>query len=253
MRKNSKLNPGIAAMRNMYDARNVDAFRSELLQSSFVRNVIHIARLFTIASCSVVKYISAEYPTVTMYGNMLIGLYVGKALLWGLGTYVEYNSGKPVLDIVNALRGDEGDRISMATMNACICDIREDVVASIARAVTSLIRSGDRVEIAREDFDKISRLDTLIQKLDSGRSIGKWGLCAARSASLLAGVTAGVVTSFQDLGPSAFWMKLSSNAMDAITDSVDMFRAGEVVDKYVTISEIMYLCEYFLSQETYEL
>ncbi|MDR2458935.1 MAG: hypothetical protein LBD43_02480 [Holosporales bacterium] len=242
----NKFDPGINAIRSVYDSRDVAELRTKLSQKSLARNLVYAAQLLIATSCNVVKYLSAEYQDEVIYGKLLIGLYVGKMLSWGLGAYLEYNSGKPVLDAINSYRGDSGDEISIATMASAVCDVDDEEVTSIAAAVKTLIDEGE-IEITDDEQYRLENLDVLMHEIGCKESIKKCVTCITRVLSLLTGITAGVVTSRTDTQKTAFWMKISSNVMDTLTDHTDTFRTGEVVNRYVAISEIMYLCEYFLS------
>ncbi|MDR1609862.1 MAG: hypothetical protein LBR78_03365 [Holosporales bacterium] len=253
LQEHSRLRLGMVAMGNLYDSPDAVALRATLSQSSLARNLVYAAQLLIAASCSVVKYLSGEYPDETLYGNLLIGLYVGKMLSWGLGACMEYNSGKPVLDTINALHGDDGSSVSIATMASCVCDMDNGEIMSIATAVRTLINKGEII-VVDKDQHKWERLNTLIKEIGGyNGTMKKCVTCIARFVSLFTGITAGAVTSLSDAKEAAFWMKISSNAMDAMTDHAYTFRTGEVVNKYVATSEIMYLCEYFLSPIVYEL
>jgi hypothetical protein len=244
MEKHSKLCPGVKAMRNMHDSQYVVELSAELSQKSCVGRFVYVVQLLTAASCSVVKYLSAEYQDETLYGNLLIGLYVVKMVLWGLGAYVESHFGRRALDLVHSLHGDGG--IGLSTMASCICDMDREEVASIANTVRKLI-AGGTIDVADDEQYRFERLCALASGMEHDTSIGKYTSYIARVLSILTGISAGVVTSYTDAEEAAFWMKISSNAVDAMTDHAGTVRAGEVVNEYVAISEIVYLCEYFLS------
>jgi hypothetical protein len=245
-REHDKLYTGIEAMRNVYNSPDVILLRSKLSQGLLVRNIAYAAQLLIAASCSVVKYLSAEYQDEVMYGKLLVGLYIGKMLSWGLGAYLEYSSGRPVLDAINAFGGDGGHEISIATMASCICDVDDEEVTSIAASVIALIEDGE-IEVDDSERYRLSRLEALAHDGCCCKSSRKCVSCVTRVLSLLAGVTTGILTARTDAKDAEFRMKILSNVMDTFTDHADMIRAGEIVNRYVAISEIVCLCEFFLS------
>ncbi|MDR0942228.1 MAG: hypothetical protein LBM19_01255 [Holosporales bacterium] len=249
--KYPRLDFGIKSMENLYDLPNPSAYYGRMTHSAFIGNTVFGIQLLVGAACSVIKCFSIAHPESSIYGEILTGLYVGKGISWGLGTYLENHFGKPILDLINEFNPEAKSKMTLSDISSFVPGIETDKLIDIA---TSVIANTDVERLDEGDRLMLTRLSTLTEQIGKGEHSKKTLLTIGKSLSLLAGGLTGLSGAVSKMINASFWLNLTSCGLDSVFDNIEgIRREGKAMQKYAAISEIIFLSEHFLAnygQET---
>ena len=237
---------GIKSMEGLYDTvEDLKEIYDEMKEHTHARSLVFAGEILTGGACEVIKSLSVFHPESQGYGYALIGLYMTKSILWGIDSWLYDSDRGASTEIINILQTDPLLASHVSAVSSQITGIDFSPVMDIAGAVINLMK---REDLSVEDIQKLRRLETLNKKLQNTNSTKKVFLVGGKILSFLTGIAAGISISAtgQDSSPS-YWLTLLAGGFDSIIDNAHTtITKKPITQRYITISEVLYLSDYFL-------
>ena len=245
-RKCPQFDYGVNSMNALYDAiENPKELYEEMNDHSFSRSILFCCELLTGGACEVVKCLSVFHPELPEYGEALIGLYAAKSIFWGINAWLNKSARQSSIGVINALQVDHKQFSQLSTLMSQVDNVNLTPIIKIANAVVGLVKIKD---LSNSDKDKLARLKLLSKKIGKVNSFKKVFMIGGKVLSFLTGVATGITVAItgQNSTPS-YYLTLGAGGLDSIVDSaITTITKKPIIQKYITVSEIIYLSNYFL-------
>ena len=146
---------------------------------------------------------------------------------------------------MNALQTDPQMVSYVSGISSEVSQIDVNPVIAIA---SNIINSVKNSSLSESDAKKLERLSYLNNKLQNTTSTKKFLLNGGKIVSFITGVATGIsVAATGQESSSSYWLTLFAGGLDSIVDSANTtITKKPIVQRYITISEILYLSNYFL-------
>lgn len=239
---------GVDSMFGLYDTiANPKDLYEEMVDHAYARKFLFCCEFLTGGACEVVKCLSVFHPSTEKYGEALTGLYVAKSIFWGIDSWLNSSARQKSIGVINALQADPQIISHVSTASSQVDNINCTPIIKIANAVIKLAKSKDLPDTDKEKLDRLTDLSKKIGKTDSFKTVFSMG---GKILSFLTGAATGITVAVtgQTSTPS-YYLTLVAGGLDSIVDSVNTTMTTKpIVQKYITISEIIYLSDYFLDE-----
>ena len=239
---------GIHSMESLYDViENPEVIYEDMKGHTCTRSVTFAGEVLVGAACEVIKCLSVFHQKCQGYGDALIGLYIAKAALWGFDSWLYGTDKESSINVINALQADPLLDSSVSAMTAQMNQVDFSPVTLIAKNVIALAEQED---LSESDRTKLNRLIELNSKLQNTYSMKKILLIGGKILSFITGIATGIsITVSGQNSASSYWLTLIAGGLDSIIDSArTTLTKKPITQKYITISEILFLSDYFLEK-----
>lgn len=244
--KHEQFNYGIQAIETLYDSDiSIDDLYGAKKSSSTCRKILFGLELVSGSACSVLRCLSAFHPQVDLYGKILVGCSAGKALFWGLDAYLHNSSQNASIAMINTAQADPKLASYVSTIMDQVNRSNIAPVLTIAKGVIDLIK---QEELNECELEKFQRLQTLTSKLAQVSKCKKIVMATSKILAFLLNTTTGItIAATGQESSAAYWLTLVSEGFDPIVDcAYKNFTKKPIVQKYINVCEIIYLCNHFL-------
>lgn len=235
---------GVESMENLYDTQNPEMFYNDMNKCLGFREFLLGGKMLIGVACEVVKSLSIFHPESKSFGESLIGLYMAKAVIFGVDSLVSVNAKKSSLDVIEAFQVEPGKLNEISEFTAQIPESVNDILK-----ISKLIISKAKKLEFDDDTEKkkFQRLVNLSSKIDSAGVVKKVFAIGGKIISFLTGTASGIsiAISGQTSIPS-YYLTLIAGGVDAFVDNMSINEKNPLMQQYATISEVTYLCDYFM-------
>ncbi|MDR3030828.1 MAG: hypothetical protein LBU35_00370 [Holosporales bacterium] len=239
LRKYPFLAEGFDSISKFYDEEGIPTGNYDFRPHKWLRNLVFIGQLSVFAANEVVKCLSIYSPVEKSYGDILIGLGVGKAAIWSLNSYFDRQDAEIAKRIL---------------LNFSVSYEPNDINADIDKATESIsafaniiIERMKHMELEQPDSQALRRLEKLKSEISSSKWSKRIGIYGGKVLTTLSEITSGFLVHF--LGQTsleAYWSTLTSSALGSFFDDAEKyFDKKTAMQKYMLTSETLYLCKYF--------
>ncbi|MDR2667247.1 MAG: hypothetical protein LBB34_04045 [Holosporales bacterium] len=243
--KRRQFDYGRESMEELYNTSDPASFYTQLTPSTFFENCLTFFGVIAGTVCNVTRCLSLSNPEVPLYGTILTGSHVAKAVFYGVGARARAERCKSFFDLLNVFHCSPRSISHLTDLCAQANEVSIEKVRAVAASIVDIVEKSDMYE---EWKQKCARLDYLNTQLAPPGICGRLIAFGSRSLSFLTGVTAGVAIAVSgQMSPTSYWLTLVAGGIDPIVDGLNI-TSGMVskVRKYIMVCEMLYLCDNLL-------
>ncbi|MDR1391335.1 MAG: hypothetical protein LBI95_03135, partial [Holosporales bacterium] len=213
-KKYPQLNYGVHSIESLYDIQNPEIFHNKTSWSSFFAPIVFASELITSASCEIVKCLSIFHSGVSGYGKALMGLYIGKALFWGLNSLINSSIHRSLSNTINAFQALPESASNLHNLSTHIdkCDLEP-----LARTASSIVEFASELSLKGGDEQKVNRLTYILASITKSNKIKKSLITVGGVLSFLTEIATGITVAVTgQRSPPSYWLTLMAGGFDAI-------------------------------------
>lgn len=244
--KNPQLNYGITSIENLYNSGlDIEQLYGSKESHLCLREILFKLEILAGGSCGALRCLSIFHPNIDAFGKALIGCYAGKAIFWGADALLNNSAKQASIALINTAQTDPKVVSEVSKMINEINGINFSPVLEISEKVISMMNEKD---LSEDEQKKLARLQTLTKKMDKLFSFKKFLVTGGKVLSFVIGAATGItIAATGQYSDPSYWLTLITGSFEPIIDCINTrFTSKPVVRKYITISEIIYLCDNFI-------
>lgn len=241
--KYPQFNYGIRSMAGLYDAvEKPEEFYPELNGQSLLKSIVHLGEVIVVAACSVIRTLSAFHNEQNNYGEVLMGLHIGKLVLWIIDSYLSGSSQQRLAENLNALHPEPRTITEILELSS---QVKQADFSPVISTADTLIKTLKGKTLTEQNRKKLDRLTSLYRKLKRKTSSRNIILDGGQILSGLTGTATGISIEVSgQKSPPSYWLTLVSGGLDSITTSLEAtVKERPNLQTYIIVSEILFLLD----------
>lgn len=246
--ENPQLDYGITSIENLYNSGfDIEELYGSKESHLFLRELLFKLEIIAGGSCGVLRCLSVFHPNIDAFGKALIGCYAGKALFWGADAFLNNSAKQASIALINAAQTDPLLVSRVSNMVNEVNAMNFSPILNISKKVISIM---EQQELSEDDQKKLKRLQTLTDKMNGLSTFKKVLVTGGKILSFVIGAATGItIAATGQYSDPSYWLTLITGAFDPIVDCINTRMTSKpIIRKYITISEIIYLCNSFINE-----
>jgi len=244
--ENPQLDYGITSIENLYNSGlDIGELYGSKESHLCLREILFKLEILAGGSCGALRCLSIFHPNIDAFGKALIGCYAGKAIFWGADALLNNSAKQASIALINTAQTDPKVVSEVSKMINEINGINFSPVLKISEKVISMMNEKD---LSEDEQKKLARLQTLTKKMNELFSFKKFLVTGGKILSFIIGAATGItIAATGQYSDPSYWLTLITGSFEPIIDCINTrFTSKPVVRKYITVSEIIYLCDNFI-------
>ena len=174
---------GVESIENIYETQNPEMFYKDMNKCLGFREFLLGCKILIGTSCEVVKSLSIFHPELKSFGDALIGLYISKAAIFGIDSFVSIKAKKSSLDVLETFQVEPKKFNEISEFSSQASDSINDIL-KISKLIIPQIK---KLELDVDEKKKFNRLVKLSSKISSAGLTEKIFTVTGKVISFLTG------------------------------------------------------------------
>ena len=248
--KNPQFDYGISSIESLYNSGfNIEELYGAKKSHSCSRWILSNLEILSGGSCGVLRCLSVFHPDIDTFGKALIGCYIGKAIFWGTDAMLHNSAKQASIALINTAQTNPLVVSQVSKMIDQVNGINFSPILNLSKKVINIMKQKD---LSEDNLKKLARLQTLTDKMSNHFSFKKFAVNGGKILSFIIGAASGItIAATGQYSEPSYWLTLITGAFDPIVDCISIQTTTKpIIRRYITLSEIIYLCNNFINEYT---